>query len=135
MTSGIARRVLDELRTTARHKAPADRSAPGLHILLGPVVERPEGHDHDQPFYFVTMGGTERTHSTICIGGPERSLPEEFRTALAADLVNQRPIVIHDFDDELEMAKWGAAIWPCKKTQRVLDAIRQERAAHPEMAG
>lgn len=35
-------------------------------------------------------------------------------------LVQRRPLVVHDTDDELQMARRCAAIWPCRKT-----------AAHP----
>jgi len=44
-------------------------------------------------------------------------------------LVERRPCVMHDFDDELEMAKWAEAAWPCAKSTRIRKSIEAERAA------
>lgn len=136
MTKSIAELVLNELHAAARGKDPSDRSPASSHILLGPVVQRPLDSGDDTPeFYFAITGGSEKTPSTISIGGADRTLPEEFRQALLVDLVGQRPIVIHDLDDELEMARWAAAIWPCEQTQRILAAVRQECALEQAARG
>jgi len=128
MSRSIANRVLRELRAAARHKAPTDRSPPSGHILLGPVVQKPlDAQDGVPEFYFAIVGGTEQTFATMSVGGAERDLPTEFRLALIADLISQRPIVIHDMADELELARWAAAIWPNEETARILAAVRRER--------
>jgi hypothetical protein len=123
-------RVLIELHKGVRRKAPADRTEASPHILLGPVVQRSIGSNDSPEFYFIVTGGAEQTPSTMCIGGAERSYPDTFRLALRADLVaHAKPIVLHDFDDELEMARRAAAIWPCEQTQRIVADIQAERTA------
>jgi hypothetical protein len=44
-----------------------------------------------------------------------------------AGLVRHRPLVIMDFDDEFEMAKWCEAVWPGPDTSGIRRAIEAER--------
>jgi hypothetical protein len=62
------------------------------------------------------------------LGSQERDLAERLRASLIVALIQGRPLVIHDTDDELEMARWCEAIWPSEKTRRVRAGIEAERA-------
>ena len=92
------------------------------HVLVGPIVR---GEPY---FYFVTgcatVGGAFHLAQ---LGAADRGLAEAWRHGLLAELIQHRPIVIHDFDDELEMARWAAVICPGEKTARILAALRRER--------
>jgi hypothetical protein len=52
-----------------------------------------------------------------------------------AGFITHRPLVIHTFDDELTMAQWCEAIWPCEKSARIRCSIAaefKERAAQKQ---
>jgi hypothetical protein len=99
------------------------RGDPG-HVLLGPVVL----DEHDKP-YFVIGSATEREFQVDQLTVDTLVNTREWRTTAIAALIERGPIVIHDFDDELELARMAHAICPCAKTKRILDAIRADRAA------
>jgi hypothetical protein len=63
------------------------------------------------------------------IQAPDRDEAERLRAAVIAVLVQQPPIVVHDCDDELEMARWCEALWPSEKTTTIRQRIELERAA------
>jgi hypothetical protein len=47
------------------------------------------------------------------IGEDNRDLAEGARAALMMEFVQRRPAVIHSFNDELQMARFCEAAWPC----------------------
>jgi hypothetical protein len=93
------------------------------HILLGPIVL----DDSDLPYFVVGSATASGEFRVDQFKASERDLAEMWRANLFLALVTRRPIVIHDFDDELEMARWAAAICPSARTARILAAIRRER--------
>ena len=93
-------------------------------VMLGPVVLDPA----DKP-YFVLVTGSEGSGSHIDqIGTPTEDVAEQLRGSLLIAVATElRSIVIHDFDDELRMARFGEALWPDRFTS-IRTAIEAERA-------
>jgi hypothetical protein len=60
--------------------------------------------------------------------GSNRGLAEESRAELCLELINRRPIVIHDFDSELRMAQFMAAVWPSDRTRNLRASVEAEAA-------
>ena len=55
----------------------------------------------------------------------DRDLAETVRHDLALALIGQR-LVIHDFNDELTMARFCEQIAPCDKTRRIREGMEQD---------
>ncbi len=53
----------------------------------------------------------------------EPKLAGQCRAALVAELRRRSPIVIHDFDCELEMLRYAAALWPSDAVRRLRDEV------------
>lgn len=94
-------------------------------VVIGPIVWEPSGSD--RRWYFVVASGGGGFHAEQLVA-ETKPLAEVLRSALWAALVQRRPIVVHDMDDELEMARLCAAVWPCERTTDIATAIARERA-------
>lgn len=94
------------------------------HVLLGPVV-----WDPDRPGWsYFTIGIPERDRWRFeRIDGEDQTELEAFRAALVRALIEHRPIVIHDLDDELRMARLCDAILPTEHTAALCREIAAER--------
>ena len=99
-------------------------------IAVGPVVWNIEaGHDRKHWYFMVAStdaAGKFRTDQ-LKIANDDKPLAEETRAALVLAFVNRRHAVIHDFNDELTMARFCEALWPCDKTHRLRASVEQER--------
>jgi hypothetical protein len=100
---------------------------PSPHIVLGPIVWQP-AENGERLWYFIVVHGSD---GGVChcdqLGSREKSLTEEFRAAVFMACIPHR-LVIHDFDDELVMAKWVEAIWPCEKSTQIRADMEAERS-------
>jgi hypothetical protein len=98
-------------------------------LAIGPLVWQPSDGTSNKVHYFI-VGSADTEKQFHC----ERIIceSEADRFAIYVELINHKPLVVHDFDDELEMAKWCEAIWPCDKSHRIRKALEQERKGrHP----
>jgi hypothetical protein len=96
-------------------------------IVIGPVVWEPK--DEGRFWHFVVATGDGDGAHFDQLGSPERHLAEELRTALFLALLEERSIVLHDLDDELQMARLCEGLWPSEKASRVRAGIEAEQAA------
>lgn len=100
-------------------------------VCVGPTVKRAAGDGRAPPWYFVVAsGGPSFTDTFFChlMGGEDRTLVGELRMSFYAKLRSQpRPLVVHLFDDELDMARWCSRIWPGEEPLAILRAIEAER--------
>lgn len=99
-------------------------------VAVGPIVWRIDpGHD-TRTWYFAAASatGNGRFHvDSIDLPGSERSQAEQVRNALLMSLIQRRPpLIIHDFDSELALAKFCEEMWPCERTTRIRQAVEQE---------
>jgi hypothetical protein len=88
-------------------------------LAFGPLVS---GLSECRYFIVGSVDECGEFHCDQIIGG------EDDRLALLAALVTLRPLVIHDFDDELQMARFCESVWPCAKITRIRAQLEQERA-------
>jgi hypothetical protein len=94
-------------------------------LLFGPVVRRPETN-----WYFIVVGCSrtgEVWNDLFGVGSEGATV--KMREHLKVALVEKRPCVMIDFDDELEVAGYAEAIWPCQKITRIREQIEAERGA------
>jgi hypothetical protein len=97
-------------------------------LLIGPVVWLPSDGVSARVWRFIVVGCDrkgETRHDQL--GAETEADTVEMRAGIMAALVEHRPCVMHDFADELEMAKWAEAIWPCDKITRVRERVEAER--------
>jgi len=94
-------------------------------VVIGPLVWRP-GDDGKRLWYFIVASAGPDFRCDQ-IGSSDEAFADECRWALITDLAQRRPIVVHDMGDELQMAQWSEAIWPCPKTQQIREDIEAER--------
>jgi hypothetical protein len=93
-------------------------------LAVGPVVWVPT--DVRSKCWYFVIGFADAAgdfHVDVIVGR------EDDRRALMIALVTHRPLVVHDFDDELVMARFCEAIWPCAKLTRIRQQIERERRA------
>ncbi len=100
------------------------RGAP--HVIVGPVVWRPNEAGRRQ-WYFVLASGDPGFFSVMVGFGDDAELADQCRASALVAFLMRKPIVVHDMDDELAMARLCEAIWPCAKTRKVRAGIQAER--------
>lgn len=103
------------------------RDSVSPHVLVGPIVWEPAGAS--KHWYFTVASGGPCGFRCDQIGAVDKSLAERMRAALLLALAQRSPIVVHAHDDELDMARWCAAIWPCIKTAALVADIEAEQGA------
>jgi hypothetical protein len=100
---------------------------------VGTVVWGIDPGSDTRHWYFV-VGSTSADPDApwrvdqLKIAQDDKAQAEWRRNALWMALMQRKPIVVHDFDDELEMARWSVAICPCEKTRTILAGLEQEFA-------
>lgn len=127
--AGFIRRE-DAIRAFADHVLRDTGTAP--HIAIGPVVwDIPAGHDQRQYYFAVCSADVAGTFRADClrIAESDKELAEWCRTALTMEFIARRPIVMHDFDDELRLAKFCESLWPCERTTSIRTNVEAEFAA------
>lgn len=97
-------------------------------VLLGPVVWDPDRNSR-RSYFIIGVPERKRWHFER-IGGEGHAELEAFRTALLMALARHRPIVLHDLDDELRLARLADAILPTEQTAALCREIAAERE-HP----
>ena len=65
--------------------------------------------------------------------GNDRDLAERSRIALMVEFVFRRPLIVHEFDDELRFAEFCETMWPCERTTRIRTDVERERAEDPRI--
>jgi hypothetical protein len=91
-------------------------------VVLGPLVR--DGHGR---WYFMlaTAGPENDCHlDQVFVSSDE---PEADRTRVVRALVERRPFVIHDTDDELAMSRLCETLWPGERITSIRQAIESER--------
>lgn len=86
-------------------------------FVLGPVVLAPD----DSPYFSVGMAQPGGAFYLCCVEGDE-----DDRVAIALGFVD-KPVVICETDDELQMARTCETLWPCTRTLQIRRDIEAER--------
>jgi hypothetical protein len=94
------------------------------HLMIGPLVWK------DEDCWYFVIGSNDRDGFRVdkIVVGEDRPFGEQLRSFVYFEFLQRQPIVLHDFDDELEMAKWCEGIWPSEQTRQIRAAMESERA-------
>jgi hypothetical protein len=100
-------------------------------LLFGPVVWLPSDGTSARQWCFIVVG-CDRTGETRHdqLNAETESDTLAFRAGVMAALIELRSCVMHDFDDELAMARMAEAAWPGAKVTRLRQQIEAERMSH-----
>jgi hypothetical protein len=103
------------------------RGSTGPHVFVGPIVWKP--HGQTRRWYFSVVTGDDDGFRADAIDAGDRQTVEAARAAIWVRLMRRPPIVLHDFDDELAMARWTASTWPSARAEALVRDIENERAS------
>lgn len=107
-------------------EASADRT-----LLFGPVAWRPSDGTSAKQWYFVVVGCNRTGGLRVDqLNVEDEAETVALRAGVMAALIEHRPCVMHDFDDELAMARMAEAAWPGAKITRLREQIEAERMSH-----
>jgi hypothetical protein len=96
------------------------------HVVIGPVVWQLKG-DMRQ-WYFVVASADEGIIRLDQMASDTKTLAQEFRDVLYVTLIQEKqPIIVHDINDELEMARLCETLWPSPKIRKIRADIEAER--------
>jgi hypothetical protein len=104
----------------------------GAHVAVGPLLWD-INPGHDQRYWYVVIAA-EKAGKLVLVqlasAEPDCQIAEAMLAALLLELATRRPpLVVHAFDDELQLAGFCNTIWPSQRTKRLVEAIKQERGA------
>jgi hypothetical protein len=97
------------------------------HIVIGPATWQPSDGTAGKRWY-CTIAASEAGRGFRCdqvVLSPDS--PQEDRGRIIAAFVAHRPLVIHDVDDELYMARLCEILWPDPKITRLRQTVEAER--------
>lgn len=98
-----------------------------INAVIGPAVQPPIGRDG--PDYFI-VATSEKDRGFRCdqISIGEGYTRETMRAGIIMALVRRKPIVIHDTDEELYMARLCETLWPGERITKLRQTVEAERA-------
>jgi hypothetical protein len=100
-------------------------------VAVGPLVWGINPTD-GRRWYFICASADaagEFHLDCLTIKNDDREWAERTRLALLAELVNRRPIIINDFDDEVRFAAFCAGVWPSERTRKIHADIKADYAS------
>jgi hypothetical protein len=100
------------------------------HIIIGPLVWQPSNGITARRWYFTLARFTaEFGFDLFEVEVDSDDLLARSALKLALIQLRQRPIILHDVDDELEMAKLCETLWPSERISHIRASIEAERSA------
>ena len=95
------------------------------HVVVGPLCWHPNDSGGKDWYVIVATSGAEDgfRHDQIVVPDGDPS----YRAAVLRELCQRRPLVIHDCDDELYMARLCETLWPSERITDLRKAIERER--------
>lgn len=109
----------------------ADRA--DAHVVVGPLCWRPSDGLSAKIWYFnVATAGKDtgfRCDQIVVEHGGAAASGHGMRRAFLVALMSRPPIIIHDADDELYMARLCEALWPGERITKLRESVETERAA------
>jgi hypothetical protein len=108
---------LDEMVDAVRQTVTED-----LQVVVGPALWQPSDGKRAKTWYFIiATGGDGFCCHRVAITG------DNFRQRFLFALIQRKPLVIHDVDDELHMARLCAMLWPSPRTRELRKAVEAEK--------
>ena len=109
--------------------------ADGVHVVVGPLRWRPTDGLSGRYWYFVVAtADPDRVFRCVQINIPQgnEDIGEIRRMQFLSELISRLPLVIHDCDDEVAMARLCESLWPGERISQLRAAVEAEAA---EVAG
>jgi len=106
-------------------------NADDLNVVIGPAAWQPSDGTTSKVWYFI-VATSEKGRGFRCdqiVIADSMGDPDETRRGFIAALVRHRPLVIHDTDDELYMARLCETLWPGERITGIRKSIERERGA------
>jgi len=102
------------------------RDATDPNVVVGPILWQP--HAGGRRWYFIvsTCGPDGLRCDKLDVEG-DADKADEVRAGLFLALVQRRPLVVHDTDDELYMARLCETLWPGERITRLRQGVELER--------
>lgn len=96
-------------------------------VVINPVVWELPPNSDTRKWYFVISCGDIHYNDILRFDACSEEAAVELRAALILTLARERPVVIHDLDDELAAAKVCEVLWPDAKYGDIVRQIEWER--------
>lgn len=114
------------------------RGSNSPHVVIGPIVWQPNDGTAGKRWYF-TVASSEPKRGFRCdqLSTDNKEDCEHFRSAVYFAFFQHRPLVLHDTDDELYMARLCETLWPGQRIsnlRKTLEAEYEERRESPPPA-
>jgi hypothetical protein len=100
-------------------------------VVIGPLVWQPSDGTSAKRWYFV-VATAGKDHHFRCdeIVVPDNGVEgNSMRRAVIGALTRHRPIVIHEMDDELHMARLCEVLWPGERISKIRAMLEAERSS------
>lgn len=99
-----------------------------INVVVGPLCWQPSDGSNARHWYF--MIATSETRRGFCVDQVtvDAETRETDRQRIIVEFMQRRPLFLHTFEDELDMARWCEAMWPGERITRIRKDIERERA-------
>jgi hypothetical protein len=106
------------------------RKAGDIHVVVGPVSWQPADEATGAKFWYFIAATAGKNREFRCdqFGADNKADAEQFRASVMLALMQRRPIVIHDVDDEVRMARLCETLWPGERISRLRKLVEAERS-------
>jgi hypothetical protein len=102
-----------------------------LSVVVGPLTWQPSDGTSAKRWYF-TIATSDKNQEFRCDQiVVEEDSAEVDRLAVLLELVRRWPLVVHDTDDELHMARLCETLWPGERITKLRQAVEAERKSPP----
>ena len=95
-----------------------------IHIVVGPVRRQPSNYGKNWYVIVATAGPDKQFRCDQLI--TVKANADRMRTLILAALVQRQPIIIHDMDCEVKMARLCEALWPGERVSELRATVEAE---------
>lgn len=103
-----------------------------INVAVGPLSWQPSDGTAGRVWYFLIATSEARRGfrvDQVTVNGES----EDERLRVLLEFAQRRPpLVIHTFDDELDMARWCEILWPGERITKIRENMERERAIRAE---
>jgi hypothetical protein len=106
------------------------RGANDPNVVVGPLLWQPSDGTSNKNWYFILATSEPKRGFRCDRVGLDADQREQQRGAVILELIQQRPpLIIHDMDDEVQMAPLCEILWPGERISGLRKRIEADYAA------